>query len=75
MLDFKNFLDSCKKNRLTSQEYAFLLDSCKRNRESSAALAELIKQRWKDEHREEVKRMDRLIQKLEEMQTLIVSDN
>lgn len=53
--------------KLTHEEINFLLDHAKSNREASAALAKHPGQKWAEAHRSEVKMMDRLIEKLEDM--------
>lgn len=53
--------------KLTHEEINFLLEHAKSNRADSAALAEIPGQRWAAAHRDEVKMMDQLIEKLEDM--------
>jgi len=54
-------------DRLTPYEIGFLLDAARSNRENSAALAEIPTQKWKEAHKAEVEKMDKLIAKLEAM--------
>lgn len=61
--------------KITLAELEFLIETVNENRNNSNTLASVLKQKWKPEHEMEVKKMDKLLPKLESMKTELMKRN